>query len=132
MPVYVQQLREAAKIMVANLSNMLFFLVLSSGIVLKLAGWRKYRFAEYLVSGFYVSGIYILFGVIDPVLSFWSVELGWLKFLIFIGYFAYVYWSMRGGFKVGRLIGGMALAIFSLILYMIMGFGTSFVIAVLR
>lgn len=126
----VRNAERAGQWMITNLGNLLFLLVASVGVVLKLADWRRYRFAEYLVFGFYVTGVYVLTALFSVFINVQSNNLNALKFILFIAYFTYAYMSLLGGFKVGRLIAGVALSITSLLLYIAAAFGLSYTIVV--
>ena len=56
--------REAARFMVDNINNIMFFLVFSIALNLKLFFRKKYNLAEYTSIGLFITGLYILFGII--------------------------------------------------------------------
>ncbi|MEQ9404815.1 MAG: DUF3667 domain-containing protein [Cyclobacteriaceae bacterium] len=104
---------EAGRFMVANINNIMFFLVFSVGLNQKMFFRKKYNLAEYITVGFYVSGIYILLGLL---VAMFSVYVFWItpriNFVFLFSYLFYVsvsfhqkksFWALTKYFLIGIL-----------------------------
>lgn len=124
---------EAARFMVDNINNIMFFLVFSIAFTLKLFFRKQYNLAEYTSVGLFICGLYTLFGTLMMVIS--SIiptgKNAWhLLFLILlVGYSTGSLFKSPDFWSVFKYA---LVSVLSLILYMIFGFGFSFMIVYLR
>lgn len=124
---------EASRFMVANINNIMFFLVLSIGLVGKALFYKQYNLAEYVTVGFFISGIYNLFGILHMLFSVFvafvnpQINLVFLSLLLF-----YVIASLLQGRRITDVVKYVFFSLFSIILYVAMGYGFSFLIVSMR
>lgn len=118
----------AAEFMVANISNVLFILCFSFAAVMKLFGRKKQRFAEYLAIGFYITGMYVLTGLVTVTLAKMGLGSRFLNFAFLGLYTSYACISFWGGFTVMRLLKALLVATLSWVLYLILSFGLAYLI----
>lgn len=123
---YMERVEQAAQFMVKNINNFLFLQVLSIAAVLKLLHWKRFTFAAYLAIGFYVSGFYILIGMIDLFASLGGLSAGRFKLILFPIYFTYAYVSLQGKFSWSALVIGMLASVAIYVIYMVLSFGFSY------
>lgn len=123
---------DAAFYMVKNINNILFFLVLSIGVVQKLFFWKKYRLIEYISTGFYLAGFYILYGLFSAIVSTYIFPFRpQINLLVLFGMLVYSFYSMHLQKDFLSIIKYPFMAIFSILLYVVMGYGFSLLIAYL-
>ncbi|MEO9872867.1 DUF3667 domain-containing protein [Ekhidna sp.] len=116
----------AGKYMVAHINHIMFFLVFSIGISNKLFFSKKYNLAEYLTVGFYVSGIYILIGIIYMLFSVYVIFIPPQLNMVFLFlYIVYISFSFHRQKSFLAIIKYLLLSLFSILLYVILGFGFS-------
>lgn len=126
-------INRAGVYMAKNVNNIVFIFVFSFAFMMKLFFYRKYSFIEYLAISFYIIGFYMfattvfMFGLkyLDPQ----------YKMVPFIFMFFYVVYALLSFFK--KISIGMVLKIFfaffiALNLYIIFGYGFSFLIVWLK
>lgn len=122
---YMEHIKEAAQFMVKNVNNFLFLRVLSIAIVLKTLHWKRHTLAEYLAVGFYISGFYLLIGMLDLVGSLFELSSGQFKLFLFPLYFTYAYVSFRAKLAWSTVLLGLISSIAVFVFYMVMSFGFS-------
>lgn len=127
--VNVTLLWKAGSFMFRHINNFLFLLVFGIAFSFKLFFWKTYRLAEYFAIGFYIGGIYILFGTLSMLwnhftgFSFQSLHLWFL--IIYIALCSISLFNRR---SLGVIFKSILVAVFSFVLYMSLAFGISFVI----
>lgn len=129
---FLQFGEQAAKLMVKNISNFLFLLAISISFTWKLFGWKKGRVAEYLAIGFYISGIYVLFGILTSTLLNLGVGNRSMNFIFLIVYSTIAFVSYSGVIGFKNIMKGLFAALLSLILYLISSFSLAYLIVWLR
>ncbi len=119
----------AGRFMVANINNIMFFLVLSIGLMQKLFFYRKYYLAEYIVTGFFISGIYLLFGMLHMLFSVSVVYITpRLNLIILFFYLVYSMVSFHQKTTVLNILKYVTSALLSIALYVVLGYGFSLLI----
>ncbi len=120
---------KAARFMVDNINNIMFTLVLSIGLALKIFFRRRYNLAEYTTIGFYVAGIYILFGILFMFFQhFTGLRINQIQLIILFLYVFYTQWSLFGKVKIGYLLKYALVGVTSILFYMVFGFSVSLLI----
>ena len=128
-----KKLIEAAQFMVKNINNILFTLVLSIAIFQKLFFFRRFNFTEYLTMSFYIVGIYILFGTVVALVSTYIYPLNANINLVFM--FVLVLYnsiSLHRSKSFWSILRYPIVSGLSMLGYMAMGYGLSFLIVSLR
>ena len=129
----VNKSKEVARFMVDNINNIMFFLVFSIAFMLKLFFRKHYNLAEYTAVGLFITGMYILIGIlmmfIAVITSAHTNKIQLLIMLVLIGYGAASFFRR---FNFWSIIKYVLVSCFSLVLYMILGFGFSFIVVSLR
>ena len=124
---------DAAYFMVKNINNILFFLVLSIALFQKVFYPRRFNFTEYLTMGFFMVGIYIMFGMVVALVStyvfFITPQFNLLILFILLIYNAY---SLHRDRWFLGLIKYPLMALLSILGYMAMGYSFSYLIVVLK
>ncbi|MEQ9188611.1 MAG: DUF3667 domain-containing protein [Cryomorphaceae bacterium] len=123
---YMKKVEQASQFMVKNINNFLFLQVFVIAAVLKLFHWKRFTFAAYLAIGFYISGFYILIGMVDLIASLGGLSAGRFKLILFPVYFTYAYVSLRGKFSWSALVTGILASVLIYIIYMVLSFGFSY------
>jgi hypothetical protein len=127
--VNISLMREAGTFMFRNINNILFLLVFGIAFSLKLFFWRKYLLAEYLAVGFYMSGIYILFGTLAMLWNhFTPYDLASIHLWFLILYITLSSISFFRPLSVGTVFKSILTGFFSLLLYLVLAFGLSLLI----
>lgn len=125
--------KEAARFMVDNINNIMFFLVFSIAFILKLFFRRRYNLAEYTSIGLFIAGIYILFGIVIMMVgSIVSSGNNGFQLLVMLFLIGYSTASLFQQFNFLSFIKYTLVSLFSMLLYMIMGFGFAFLMVSLR
>ncbi|MBD80588.1 MAG: hypothetical protein CL840_16860 [Crocinitomicaceae bacterium] len=117
----------ASRFMVDNINNIMFFLVFSLALVFKMFYSKRYNLAEYASMGFYITGIYIQVGILFMLFSqfVFRINNGYqLIFLIF--YVIYCTRSLIAESSFLSYLKYVLIALFGILLYMIFGFGFSY------
>ncbi|MGB5363315.1 MAG: DUF3667 domain-containing protein [Aureibaculum sp.] len=123
----------AGKFMVANINNILFLFVFSSGLSLKLFFYKKYSLAEYLAISFYLVGIYNLLGAIFMFyLQFVNPELKFLPALLMLFYMVYALTSFYADRKFLVTVKTILFYFLAYFFYVAFGYGLSFLIVWLK
>ena len=126
-------IKEAAKLLFQNINKFLFLLVLGIAFSFKLFFARSYRLAEYVAIGFYITAVYILFGIPTMLIyhftPFKSDSLH-LWFLVVYIIICSISLFQRPSFSV--ISRSVLVGLFSFALYMILAFGISFIIVWLK
>lgn len=112
--------------MVRNINNLLFLLVFVSAAWLKVFRWKHYNYAEYLVVGFYLAGVYILIGMTDLLLELVDLRAGYIKVFALFLYFGYAFSSLFGPVRIGQFLLGVFIGILSFVTYFMSAFGFSY------
>jgi len=124
---------EVFRLMSANINNMLFLLVISTAIVLKLFFRKRYNMAEYTSIALFIVGIYTLVKIIVMFIGRFAqieidnLELGLLLILIF--YSSFSLFQQKDSLSVVKYA---LVSIFSLGLYIIFALGFFFSIVLLK
>ncbi|WP_420317577.1 DUF3667 domain-containing protein [Ekhidna sp.] len=122
---------EAGKFMVANINNIMFFLVFSIGFSHKLFFRKKYLLAEYVTIGFFIAGIYLIFGLLlmiySVTISFVTPQYATIFLFIYLFYSAI---SFHQRLSFGSFIKYLLLSVLSIFLYILLGFGFSLFVVV--
>jgi hypothetical protein len=123
----VQAVHQSSQFMVKNINNILFILALSIGLVFKVFFRKKGNLAEFTAIGFYVTGVYILFGIGFMLVAHYLMPMnGSIQMLFLLIYTVYVMTSFlnkqtfMGVFKV------FWASLLATLLYMVLGFGFSY------
>lgn len=132
-PEAVLKSREASRFMVTNINNIMFFLVISIGLNLKLFFRKQYNLAEYTTIGFYVSGVYILFSTLVMFINkFTALHLQSIQLLFLLLIIAYCSYSLFQRRRFGAFLKYLLVGLLSILLYIILGYGFSFLVVSLR
>ncbi|MCB0397197.1 MAG: DUF3667 domain-containing protein [Flavobacteriales bacterium] len=122
-------MKKASYFMVAYINHIMFILALVLGLFHKMFFPKAYNLAEYTAVGFYISGVYILAGTLEMITTVYiypvpkAVQLGFLVAYTFISIL-----SLHRSYKLWSIIRALLAGVFSLIFYMIFGFGVSVLI----
>ena len=120
---------DAARFMVNNINYIMFFLAFSIGLSFKLFFRKRYSLAEYTAMGFYVGGIYIFVGTILMLIAkYLNTLFNQEQLLFLIIYLSYCGYSLFRKIGDWHAIRYLLASFLSLILYMILGYGFSFLI----
>lgn len=128
-----KKLIDAAQFMVNNINNILFTLVLSIAIFQKLFFFKRFNFTEYLTMSFYIVGIYIMFGTAVALFSTYifplNANINLVFMFILILYNSISLHRSKSFWSILRypIVSGL-----SMLGYMTMGYGLSFLIVSLR
>ncbi len=118
-----------AKFMSKNINNFLLFFVISLSLSLKLFFSKSYTLAEYLAISFYAVGIYTLLATLGLFLNkFIAYTLQYIPFLIMGIYLIYALNSLFPQKKIKVTIKTLLLYPMALFIYIVLGFGVSFLI----
>ncbi|MEP0984632.1 DUF3667 domain-containing protein [Ekhidna sp.] len=116
----------ASKFMVANINNILFFLVFSIGLTQKLFFYKKYNLAEYLVVGFFISGIYLLIGMAHILFTVFVIYVNpQINMLLLFLLILYASISFHRNMTFSSAIKHILASLMAVILYVILGYGFS-------
>lgn len=133
LPRSVIKTRQAARFMVAHINHIMFFLVFSIGIITKFFFWKKQNLAEYTAIGFYISGMYILFGIplmfISKYTSFSTNQFQLILLAIYILFCVGSFFKKR---SFRNVLAYFFTSILSILLYISLGFGFSLFIVLLK
>jgi hypothetical protein len=128
-PEIAQRSREASRFMVNNINNIMFFLVLSIGLSLKLFFRKQYNLAEYTTAGFFVSGVYILFGILMMLINnYTSLHLQSIQLAFLFSFILYASYSLIQRKSIGAFLKYILVGFLSIILYIVFGFGFSYLL----
>lgn len=121
--------REAARFMVNNINYIMFFLAFSIGLMLKIFFRRRYYLAEYTSIGFYITSMYVLIGIplmlLNKYLSYQTHQFQLLLLILIISYCCY---SLFNRMNFWLFIKYVLVSLLSLMLYIILGFGFSYLV----
>lgn len=124
---------EAGYFMVKNINNILFTLVLSIAIFQKLFFNKRYNFTEYLTMGFFIVGIYNLFGLIVATLSTYLYKISpQINLVILFLLILYSSYSLHQERSFWSMLRYPLVSVLSILGYMVMGYGLSFLIVSLK
>jgi len=120
---------EAARFMSNNINNIMFFLIFSIAFMLKLFFRKHNNLAEYISIGLFICGLYTLIGIITMVISTFTFP-GFNRIQIFVMLLLIIYCtsSYFNSFKFLAITKYFLVGFFSIILYMTLGYGFSFLI----
>ncbi|MEQ9307544.1 MAG: DUF3667 domain-containing protein [Marinoscillum sp.] len=126
------KLYEAGRYMVDHINNILFLLVFSIGISNKIFFNKRYNLAEYSTYGFYLTGLYILLGVPLMLVSKYVTFIpSQANIVVLFGVLFYASYSLFLSTSLWAIIKYLFVTFLSILLYMILGFGLSFLIVYL-
>lgn len=123
----IQSVQESSRFMVKNINNILFILSLSIGLIFKLFYRKVYNLAEFTAIGFYITGIYILFGIGFMFIAHYIRPFNGSIQLLFL--LLYTIYCMMNFLERRSLIGIFKIfwaSLISIVLYMMLGFGLSY------
>lgn len=124
---------EAGNFMFKNINNILFLLVLGIGLSLKLFFRKQYLLAEYVAIGFYMSGVYIIFGTLTMIWNHYTgFHLPSIHLLFLMAYIAISTISLFRPVSFGKIVKSLLTGGLSLLIYMILAFGLSLAIVWVR
>jgi hypothetical protein len=130
-PEKVRPLIEAGKFMFANINNIMFFLVFSIGLSNKLFFYKKYNLAEYVTTGFYISGLYILVGVIQMLVSVYIIYITpQYNMVLLFAYMVYVSISFHQQKSFVAILKYIFMSLLAIILYAILGYSFSLMMVI--
>jgi len=119
---------QAGSYMFKHINNFLFLLVFGIAFSFKLFFWKKFRLAEYFAIGFYIGGIYILFGTLSMLLNhFTGYHFQFLHLWFLVTYITLSSIALFQARSFGLIVKSILVAIFSFVIYMALAFGISFV-----
>ena len=124
---------EAGHFMTRNINNILFLFVISLSLMMKLFFWKHHSWAEYMAVAFYMLGVYTIFTIINMVFITY-VNPGF-QYGAMMAMLLYFIWAMlRFIPEKWYWIVPKALLnfIFALFIYVVLGYGLSFLIVYLR
>ncbi|MET2985979.1 DUF3667 domain-containing protein [Aureibaculum conchae] len=123
----------AGVFMAKNVNNIIFTFVFTFAVAVKLLFFKRYTFAEYIAISFYVIGFYI---VITTVLMFGLQYVGaqyrMVPFIVMLFYMIYALLSFFQRISFLNIIKIIFIYFISVIFYMIIGYGLSFLIVWLK
>lgn len=120
---------EAARFMVAHINYIMFFAAFSIGLILKMLFSRRYNLAEYTAIGFFITGIYVLCGIIIMLVSkYFDLHLNRFQLLVLFSLIVYSSWSLFKENSVGSITRYFFAGLLSTLLYVILGFGFSILV----
>lgn len=126
-------LQEAGVYMSKNSNNIVFIFVFTLSISLKLFFFKRYLLSEYVAISFYIIGFYtIITSILIFYLKFVGTQLNMIPLIILMIYILYAITSFFQTFNIWVLIKLIFAYMISLFLYMIFGFGLSFLIVWLK
>ncbi|MEP5611923.1 MAG: DUF3667 domain-containing protein [Cyclobacteriaceae bacterium] len=126
-PPAVLRIKKAAYYMVKNINNIMFFLVFAIGFNHKLFFRKRYNLAEYVTMGFYLAGIYTLFGTLFMLFRVYVYDVpNQVALIVLMGYIFYAAISLHQRKSVGALIKYFLICFLSLVLYTGLGLGFSY------
>lgn len=126
LPDMVIKSKEAARFMVAHINHIMFFLVFAIALTCKLFFWKKQNLAEFTAAGFFISGMYILFGIPQMFISkYTSFNSNQIQLIILAIYIIYCLGSLFKKKNFRNLLAYFSAAILSILLYVAIGFGFS-------
>ena len=129
MPEIARRSKEASRFMVNNINNIMFFLVFSIGLILKLFFRKQYNLAEYTTVGFFITGMYIIFGIFSMIASkLAGINLQQIQLLFLFLLIAYSSYSLIQRLSIGALLKYGLVSMLSILFYMIFGFGFSYLV----
>lgn len=124
---------DAGAYMAKNINNILFAFVFALAFVLKLFFFKRYTFAEYLAISFYIIGFYMVITMVSMFgLQFASPQYRMLPFIIMLFYVTYAVISLFQKLSILNVIKVIFIYHMALVLYMILGYGMSFLIVMLN
>lgn len=120
------EISAAADFMVKNINNIMFFLVFSIALMLKLFFRKRYNLAEYASVGFYIAGLYTSIGIFVMLISKYLVAAAnnYQLFILFV-IILYSSSSLIKSYKFGLVLKYILVGLFSIVLYVALGFGFS-------
>lgn len=123
----------ASRYMFAHINQLLFILVITLAIFMKLFHYKKHTLAEYLAISFYLVGVYTIITTLNMfVITYILPGVQYLALFIMMGYFVYAMISWHSGNKFWTGLKALftwALAIMS---YMMLAFGFSYLVVVFQ
>lgn len=122
----VQRMAVAATFFYKNATNLMFMLVFSIGLSYKLFFRKRYNLAEYVSMGFYLASMYTIVSTIWMfVVTYLGLPHNWIMFMLA----ALIYYgiaSLIQVYRFGYLLKYLLAPILSVPLYIILGFGFSY------
>ncbi len=132
-PVELQRMMEASRFMVTNINNVMLFLVLAMALCQKLFFYTKYNLAEYTSIAFYVAGVYTFIGTFMMLIIQFIYPIPKQAQLLFLVlYIIYVMRSLFGSNRFLAITKYGLVAVLTLTLYIIFGFGFSYLMVSIK
>lgn len=129
----VNLVNEASQFFSKNGNNIVFILVFTLSLSLKLFFFRRYLFSEFIAISFYIIGFYTLMTtVLTFYLKFFNPELRMIPFLFLLIYILFAVTSFFKSINFIVIMKALLTGIISILLYIILGFGLSFLIVWLK
>ncbi len=126
-PDAVVRAKKAAYYMVANINNIMLFLVFAIGLNHKFFFWKRHNLAEYVTIGFYATGIYTIYGTLHMVFNAYVTSIpNQIALILLVIYLAYSAMSFHQTRSFLAIVKYLLLGLFSVVLYVIFGYGFSF------
>ena len=126
-------INEAGVFMAKNINNIIFTFVFAFALVVKMFFYKRYSLVEYLAISFYVIGFYMVITIILMFgLQFVSAQFKMLPFIIMFFYVVYALISLFQKLNILNVVKVVFVYYIALILYMILGYGMSFIIVALN
>lgn len=129
-PVIEEALLEQARdFMFMNINNLLFFLVITLALMVKIFFYKSYMLSEYLAVSFYLVGFYTLLTTVNLFyMKYVNPDIQYIAILLMWGYFVY---AMVSFFEKRKLLVGIK-AFFAFfiayVLYLFLSFYFSYLI----
>ena len=124
---------KAGKFMVANINNIMFFLVFTLGFFFKLFFNKRNSLAEFIAISFYLVGVYTIIGTLVMFyLKYVNPQFKMLPILVFSIYVLYAFISFLKTKNIGAIIKIMIAFFLSFIFYTILGYALSLLIVWLK
>lgn len=126
-------LNKAGVFMANNINNIIFTFVFSFALMLKLFFYRLYSIAEYLAVSFYMAAFYIILTTVSMfVIKFGDSQLKMIPFVLMLLYVVYALISFFQKKSLLVIVKILLVYFFGILLYIIFGFGISFLIVWLK
>ena len=128
-----EKIGETFRLMSRNINNIMFLLVFSIALILKLFYRKKYNLAEYTSIGLFITGMYTLLKIFTMFVGKYAlVEVDNLELLILLILIFYSSLSLFQKYDFWSLSKYLLISVFSLVLYIVFGVGFFLLIVMLK
>lgn len=129
----VTKFEEARNYFLLNINNLLFIFVFTLAIFSKLFFYRRYSLAEFLVTSFYLLGIYTLLSTIDIVIIQFITDKGQgVRILVMMIYFVYSMQSFLQRPRFAVVLKSIVVFILAFLFYFALAYGLSYLIVLFK